>query len=78
MDHQFCGDISMIRHHLDRIATCMEAADRRARERAAAVDPSSLGAYALWQQEVALGDTTVGFADWLAWHDSDQKEAADA
>lgn len=36
-----------------------------------AVDPDSLGAVALWKEDVAAGNTILGFSEWVAWH---QKE----
>ena len=76
---------------INRIANCLEAAERRAREREEkypkplydpevvedlvrrlgldkpVIDPNSLGAKALWMQEVAAGDCLIGFAGgWIA------------
>ena len=80
---------------INRIANCLEAAERRARERderyprplydpevveelmrhlgwdKPKIDPNSLGAMALWREQVAAGDCLIGFADWLAWHQAD-------
>lgn len=52
------------------IAGAMEAQEMRAREKPQ-VDPNSLGAKALWMQEVAGGDCLLGFSDWVAWHESE-------
>lgn len=35
------------------------------------IDPDSLGAVALWKEDVAAGNTILGFSEWVAWH---QKE----
>src|SRR3954466_14512738 len=65
-----------IERHLERIANFLEAQELRARKMEAFTHPDSLGALALWRWEVGRGETTVGFADWLAWHESDKAEQA--
>ena len=62
-----------IAHSLRTIAGCLEAQEMRARERPQ-IDPNSLGAMALWREEVASHNCTIGFSDWLAWHESDRAE----
>jgi hypothetical protein len=59
------------------IANCQEEMVKRARAKPK-VDPDSLGAKALWMQEVAAGDQLLGFTEWVAWHESDKAEAAEA
>ena len=54
-----------------RIANVLETQEMRAREKH--VDPDSLGAMALWREEVARGNCRIGFADWLAWHQHDEE-----
>jgi len=76
-DVHMYNDISQIAQHLNRIANCLEAQEKRARERPQ-VDPDSLGMVALWREEVARGATNVGFTHWLAWHESDRDEVDEA
>lgn len=52
------------------IAICMQAQEQRRQERIP-FDPKSLGALALWREEVSNQITVLGFSDWLAWHESD-------
>lgn len=59
-----------IAQSLRTIAGAMEAQELRRREKLT-FDPKSLGALALWREEVARGDCRIGFADWLAWHESE-------
>jgi len=33
------------------------------------VDPESLGALALWREDVAKENTILGFTEWLAWQE---------
>jgi hypothetical protein len=74
-DAPFYFHIQQMAQSLNRIANCLEAQEKREREKPQ-VDPSSLGALALWTQEVAAGTTLLGFADWLAWQESNQAETA--
>lgn len=62
---------------LNRIANCLEEIVLRQRQQDADVDPQSLGALALWRQEVFAGRTLLGFPDWLAWHEAGKAEAGD-
>lgn len=66
IENQAMEAIRRIPYELNRIANVLEAQEKRARE--IQVDPNSLGAKALWMQEVAAGDCLIGFADWVAWH----------
>jgi hypothetical protein len=70
---QMYNDIRQIAQNTNRIANCLEAQETRARERPQ-IDPNSLGAMALWREEVASHNCTIGFSDWLAWHESDRAE----
>lgn len=62
---------------LNRIANCLEEIVLRQRQQDADVDPKSLGALALWRQEVFSGRTLLGFGDWLAWHNADKTDGVD-
>ena len=62
--------IELIARNLNRIANVLEAQEKRAREKPV-IDPDSLGAVALWKEEVADGTCTIGFTDWMAWHTAD-------
>ena len=65
--------MNSIASSLRTLANFAEAQEMREREKPK-VDPDSLGAKALWMQEVAAGDQLLGFTDWMAWHESDRAE----
>ena len=54
---------------LERIADYLQESQHLQR-----IDPDSLGAIALWREEVAHRGCTIGFTDWQAWHESDKAE----
>lgn len=62
-----------IAHSLNRVANVTEAWWAREREKPQ-VDPASLGAKALWMQDVAAGDCLIGFTEWLARYDTTPEE----
>jgi len=64
--------IPQIARDLGRMADSMEAAEERAT--ALGINPESLGALALWRQEVFTQQTLLGFTDWLAWHQEVKEE----
>ena len=70
---QMYNDLRQIQLSLNRIADCMEAAEARAQVKPV-IDPDSLGVRAIWQQEVAAGDTILGFTEWLAWIRHDEEK----
>lgn len=67
--------MNSIASSLRTLANWAEADEKRKREMEAGIDTGSLGALALWRAEVFAGRTTVGFAQWNAWHESDKAEA---
>jgi hypothetical protein len=72
-EQQTWNNIGSIARDLNRIANIMEGKEMRARQRLADLEPDSIGAAALWREEVSRGDTLLGFADWLAWHTADKE-----
>lgn len=64
--------LKAMERHLGRIANLLEGFEMRERQRNADVDPDSLGALALWREEVSHGGCLLGFADWRAWHEADK------
>lgn len=68
MGKQAIDSIPHIAHALGRIADALEKQNE-----AIPVDPADLGALALWREDVAAGNTTIGFAAWMAWKQSDLK-----
>lgn len=76
-DHyrQHLETLPRIERELGRIANCLEGLVLLMRQElsddATYVDADSLGAAALWREQVAQGNTLVGFSDWLAWHKAD-------
>ena len=70
-ENQFWASVASLARSAEKIARVLEvmAEDNKPPE----VDPDSLGAMALWREEVAGGSTILGFSEWVAWH----KRAAD-
>jgi hypothetical protein len=71
-DQNATYQLTRIADSLHRLAQMAEGREMRARQRLADLEPDSIGAAALWREEVARGDTLLGFADWLAWHTADK------
>jgi hypothetical protein len=67
IEQQTMHAIQQIPQQLKRIADALEKQKPQ-------VDPNSLGAYAIWKDEVARSGCLVGFADWQAWHDQPTPE----
>jgi predicted component of type VI protein secretion system len=78
-EQQTWHNIEQIARHLNRIANCMEAAEKRAREQEELnglleTDHTAPNAVTDWRKEVARGATNLGFTDWMAWYAEKRKD----
>lgn len=68
-ENQFWASVASLARSAEKIARMLEVMAEE--KKPPTVDPDSLGAMALWREEVASGNTVLGFSEWVAWHKKD-------